>query len=144
MFIYPVVLERDGSGYFVSFPDIPEALTSGRTRIEAIEMARDALEEAIEFYFEEQRLVPRPSKVKDGQEAVELPASLSAKVLLLNEMLTQGVSQAELARRLQTSPQSVQRIINVGHATKIDTLADAFRVLGRRLDLQVKRDNKVA
>ncbi|OGT60237.1 MAG: antitoxin [Gammaproteobacteria bacterium RIFCSPHIGHO2_12_FULL_63_22] len=140
MLIFPVVVERDGSGYVVSFPDIPEALTSGASREEALDMARDALETAIEFYFEDNRAVPVPGKVKSGQDAIELPASLSAKVLLLNEMLAQGITAAELARRLGTSPQSVQRIMNLDHTTKIDTMADAFRALGRRLDFQVKRN----
>lgn len=138
MFTYPVVIERDDSGYFAYFPDVPEAITNGRTREEALEMARDALETAMEFYFEDGRPVPLPSKPRKGQEFVELPASLSAKVLLLNEMLRQSVSPSELARRLETSPQSVQRIINIEHATKIDTIATAFRALGRRLDLRVE------
>ncbi|MCC8363591.1 type II toxin-antitoxin system HicB family antitoxin [Lysobacter sp. A6] len=139
MLVYPLELERDGKGWFVCFPDIPEALTSGRTKAHAMEMAQDALETAMEFYFEDHRPVPLPSKVRAGQAFVELPASLSAKVLLLNEMLAQQVTPAELARRLETTPQSVQRIIDLDHVTKIDTIAEAFRVLGRRLDFQVKR-----
>jgi len=139
MLVYPVTIERDGKGWFVRFDDIPEALTSGRSRAHALSMAQDALESAVEFYFEDRRPVPLPGKPKPGQETVELPASLSAKVLLLNEMLVQGVSPAELARRLQTTPQTVQRIIDLGHVTKIDTIAQAFRVMDRRLDFQVKR-----
>ena len=144
MLIFPAVVVRDGSGYAVSFPDIPEALTSGASRGEALEMARDALETAIEFYFEGNRTIPTPGKVKPGQDAVELPASLSAKVLLLNEMLAQNVTPAELARRLGTSPQSVQRIMDLDHTTKIDTVAEAFRALGKRLDFQVKRSIQAA
>ena len=139
MLVYPAQLERDGKGWLVTFPDIPEAMTSGRTTAHAMEMAQDALETAMEFYFEDHRPVPLPGKVRTGQAFVELPASLSAKVLLLNEMLQQHVTPAELARRLETTPQSVQRIIDLDHVTKIDTIADAFRVLGRRLDFQVKR-----
>lgn len=139
MLIFPVVLKRDGSGFVVSFPDVPEALSAGRTKAEALEMAQDALETAMEFYFEDNRPVPMPSKAKTGQQVIELPASLSAKVLLLNEMLRQGVTAAELARRLDTSPQSVQRIIRLGHTTKIDTLAQAFRALGWRLDLTIAK-----
>ena len=139
MLVYPVVVERDVKAHVVRFPDIPEALTSGRTRAHALEMAQDALETAMEFYFEDHRPVPLPRKAKPGQDVIELPASLSAKILLLNEMLVQGVSPAELARRLDTSPQSVQRIIDLDHVTKIDTIAQAFRALGKRLDFQVKR-----
>jgi antitoxin HicB len=139
MLIYPVVIARDGKGYSAQFPDIPEALTSGRTRAEALEMAQDALESAMEFYFEDNRPVPLPSRPKAGQDVVELATSLSAKVLLLNELLAQAVTPAELARRLETSPQAVQRIIDLDHATKIDTIAQAFRALGKRLEFQVKR-----
>jgi antitoxin HicB len=121
----------------VSFPDIPEALTSGDTIEQAREMAADALATAMEFYFEDGRPVPLPSKAKRGQHLVELPASVSAKVLLLNEMIAQGVTQAELARRLNTRKQEVQRIVNLDHATKIDTIEAAFRALGKRLELTV-------
>ncbi|MNO08579.1 Antitoxin HicB [compost metagenome] len=58
-------------------------------------------------------------------------------MLLLNEMIAQGVTQAELARRLNTRKQEVQRIVNLDHATKIDTIEAAFRALGKRLELTV-------
>lgn len=38
----------------------------------------------------------------------------------------------------------VQRIMDLGHATKIDTVAEAFRALGKRLDFQVKRSVQAA
>jgi hypothetical protein len=41
---------------------------------------------------------------------VELPASVSAKVLRLNEMLRQKVRPAELGRRMGTTPQVVNRL----------------------------------
>jgi antitoxin HicB len=137
MLNYPVKLIADGDGWMAQFVDIPEALTSAPTKEEALEMAHDALETAMEFYFEDGRIVPMPSKVKRGQESVELPTSIMAKVLLLNEMLTQKVKPAELARRLGTRPQDVNRIVDLHHATKIDTLADAFRALGKSLCLNV-------
>ncbi|QQX87202.1 type II toxin-antitoxin system HicB family antitoxin [Cupriavidus necator] len=137
MLRFPANIVPDDGGFAVSFPDIPEALTSGDTIELAREMAADALATAMEFYFEDGRPVPLPSKAKRGQHLVELPASVSAKVLLLNEMIAQGVTQAELARRLNTRKQEVQRIVNLDHATKIDTIEAAFRALGKRLELTV-------
>ena len=137
MLRFPANIVPDVNGFVVSFPDIPEALTSGDTIEHAREMAADALATAMEFYFEDGRPVPLPSKAKRGQHLVELPASVSAKVLLLNEMIAQGVTQAELARRLHTRKQEVQRIVNLDHATKIDTIEAAFRALGKRLELTV-------
>src|SRR3990167_1659783 len=107
MFRYPVTLtpdEADG-GFVVTFVDIPEAITQGDTVPQALVAAKDALESALDFYFEDKRAVPAPSKAKRGQNVIELPASLSAKVLLLNEMIAQKVRPVELARRLHTTPQ---------------------------------------
>ena len=139
MFMYPVTLtpdETDG-GFVVTFDDIPEAITQGDTEGEALAAARDALESALDFYFEDKRAVPAPSKAKRGQNVIELPASLSAKVLLLNEMVTQGVRPAELARRLNTSPQEVNRLTNLRHTTRIDGIAAALQALGKHLDMRV-------
>ncbi|CRY80152.1 type II toxin-antitoxin system HicB family antitoxin [Yersinia intermedia] len=132
---YPVKLQKDGDGYFVSFPDIPEALTQGETREEALEMARDALVLAFDFYFEDNRPVPLPGEL--GDDLVSVPASVWAKVLLLNTMLETGITNAELARRMGLKPQEVQRIVTLGHNTKIDTVEAALTALGKRLELSV-------
>jgi len=133
---YPVKLQKDGDGYFVSFPDIPEALTQGDTREEALDMARDALVTAFEFYFEDNQPVPLPSE--SGEDFVSVPASVWAKVLLLNAMLETGTSNAELARRMKIKPQEAQRIVTLGHSTKIDTTEAALAALGKRLDILVR------
>jgi antitoxin HicB len=134
---YPVHLKkaREG-GYVVTFPDIPEAITQGENLEDSLQHAQDALESAMEFYFEERRRVPAPSKPKPRQHVVELPASLTAKVLLLNEMLRQKVRPAELARRIGTTPQEINRLTDIRHTTKIDRIEDALRALGKRLVLQ--------
>lgn len=133
---YPVELKRDGRFFLVTFPDIPEAVTQGRNVKEALEAAQDALETALDFYFENTRTVRRPSRLKPGQQFVELPASLAAKVLLLNEMVRQKVRPSELARRLQTSPQEVNRLTNLHHVSKIDRVAEAMKALGKTLEIR--------
>jgi antitoxin HicB len=74
---YPFKIRPDGRFFLVTFPDIPEAITQGETMEQAIEVAQDALETAVEFYFEGARAVPEPSPVKRGGHFVELPASLT-------------------------------------------------------------------
>ncbi|VVE41533.1 Antitoxin HicB [Pandoraea capi] len=139
MLRYPVTLtpDKDDGGFVVTFVDIPEAITQGDTREDALAEAADALATAMDFYFEDKRPVPAPSKARRGQDLIELSASLSAKVLLLNEMLSQGVTPSELARRLHTRPQDVNRIMDISHVTKIDTIASALAALGKRLELSV-------
>ena len=134
---YPVNLRKDGKYILVTFPDIPEAITQGDNREDALHHAADALETAMDFYFEDRRPVPTPSKPKPGQAVVELPPSVAAKVLLLNEMLRQKVRPAELARRMGTTPQEVNRLTNIRHTTRIDRVDTALRALGKRLLLRV-------
>ena len=123
-------------GFVVTFPDIPEAITQGEDEEDALLHAADALESALDFYFEASRSVPMPSRPKRGQRVIELPASLSAKVLLLNEMIAQKVRPAELARRLRVAPQEVTRLIDLRHATKIDGIASALKALGKTLEIR--------
>lgn len=59
--------------------------------------------------------------------------SRKIKSLLLNTMEQQGITKAELSRRMKLPPQEITRITDLGHPTKVDTLALAFKVLGKRL-----------
>lgn len=133
---YPIVLEpQDEGGFYVYSPDIPELHTQGDTREEALEMALDGLLTAFEFYFEDERTVPQPSPVTG--EYVSVPLSVWSKVLLLNTMLEEHVSQSELAKRIGKKKQEMQRIINLGHNTKIDTLVSALEALGKKINFTV-------
>jgi antitoxin HicB len=129
---------REG-GYVVTFRDIPEAITQGENLEDALKHAQEALETAMQFYFDDRRAVPLPSAAKRGERLIVLPASESLKVLLLNEMVRQGVRPAELAKRMGTSKQEVNRITTLRHATKIDRIADALEALGKRLTLGLRR-----
>lgn len=137
MLRYPARITRDGDGYVVSFPDIPEALTGGATREEAIDMAADALITAMDFYFEDRRSVPLPSAPKRGQVLIELPLGIAAKVYLLNEMLAQSEKPSALARKMGMRPQDMTRLLNLHHPTKIDTVSAAAAALGRRFELRL-------
>ena len=135
---YPVRLTAQEVGnYAVSFPDIPEALTRGDTAEEAMRHGADALESALDFYFENNRMVPMPSAPKRGQRVIELSPTLAGKVLLFNELLAQKVRPADLARRMAIPRQQVTRLLNPRHATKIDSIALALRALGKELQLSV-------
>ena len=135
---YPAHFEpATEGGFVVTFRDIPEAITQGDTDAEALTMAEDALVSSMDFYFEDRRRVPDPSPLQAGERLVELPPSISAKVLLLNELIDGGISNAELARRMGTRPQEVQRIVDLGHATKIDTIARALHAVGRQMEIRV-------
>lgn len=134
---YPMHLEAaEEGGFIISFPDIPEAHSQAEDEVEAIKRGTDALETALEFYLEDRRPIPAPSKPKRGQRMIELPPSVSAKILLLNEMAAQKVRPAELARRLQVTPQEVTRLIDLRHTSRIDGIAVALKALGKTMEIR--------
>ena len=136
MLAYPVELTPDGKFLMVTFPDIPEANSQGDSVEDALRMAADALETALDFYFDAGRPVPTPSKPKRGQHTVELRASVAAKVLLLNEMYSQKVRPSELARRLRVTRQEVNRLIDRRYTSKIDGIASALKALGKTMEIR--------
>ena len=138
MLIYPVTLIPDDNDTFlVEFPDIPEANSVGDDEQEALLNAEDALEAALEIYFDEKRPIPMPSKVKKGQSTVILPALVTAKVLLMNEMLDQKVRKAELARRLDVHMPQVDRLLDLRHSTKLEFIESAYHKLGKQISINI-------
>jgi antitoxin HicB len=131
---YPAHFQPDTGGFVVTFRDIPEAITQGDDEADAIDMAKDVLVSSMEFYLEDRRAIPMPSPVQPGERLIPLPASVTAKILLLNEMLAQEVAPSELARRMGTTRQEVNRLTDLAHATKIDRIEEAMTALGRDLE----------
>lgn len=117
----------------MSFPDIPEALTQGDTREDALKEALDALVTAFEFYFEDNQRVPASGCIVN--DYVEVPASIAAKVLMLNAFVDSGLTQVELASRMGVKKQEVTRLFDLHHSTKIDTIQKAISAMGLRLEL---------
>jgi antitoxin HicB len=139
MFKYPVNIAQSDTeqGYVLTCDDIPTVIAFGNSVSEVLDAGKASLEAAIESYLDDKKLVPVPSRVKRGQYGIELPTSLAAKVLLLNEMIAQNVRPAELARMLNTTPQEVNRLTNVRHTTRIDGITAALQALGKQLQVRV-------
>ena len=135
---YPATLTPNGEGgYIVTFRDVPEAITEIWDRNELKETATDCLVTAVDFYIEDHRLFPAPSKTKKDDVIIQLPISISAKILLLNTMVSGNIRPVDLAKKMGIKPQEVNRIIDTGHTTKIDTIAKALSVLGKNLQLSI-------
>ena len=62
---------------------------------------------------------PAPSKTKKDDVIIQLPISISAKILLLNTMVSGNIRPVDLAQKMGIKPQEVNRIIDTGHTTKI-------------------------
>ena len=136
MLRYPVKLEREGRRILVSIPDVPSVHTFGNNQEQALTRAVDALETMFMGIIADREDIPLPSAAK-GRHFVELPALTEAKILLYRTMRALGVGKAELARRLNWHMPQVDRLLDLRHASRLDQLEQAFRILGRQLSIKV-------
>jgi len=136
MFNYPVILTPDGDTFLVTFPDVPEAITFGHTKQEALAMAVDALETGLSFYVDDRKPLPVPS-VRPDLLCVRPSALESIKLAVYQEMTNQGIRKAELARRLGWKAPQVDRLFDLDHASRLDQLEAAAKVLGKQIDVHL-------
>ena len=66
------------------------------------------------------------------------PSALeSIKLGVYSEMMAQGIRKAELARRLGWKPPQVDRLFDLGHASRLDQLEAAAKALGRHIEVKL-------
>ena len=86
-------------------------------------------------------------RLKEGRSDIEpraLPGdslfffSVLLSVLLRRRCLEAGITTAELSRRMGLRPIEASRILDLTHATKIDTMERALYAVGLELDFSVR------
>ena len=133
-FQYPVTLTREkAGGFMVRFADLPEAITSGADRQDALIQAADCLEEAIAGRLTDGLEIPRPSPLRRNQVLVAVPAPTAAKAALYLAMREARIKNTELARRLGCDEKEVRRMLDPRHPTKLPRIQSALEALGKRL-----------
>jgi antitoxin HicB len=135
---YPARISADGEAFLATFRDFPEAVTGGESDAETRAMAVDCLETCIAGRIRDREDMPRPSPRRRGEVPIPVPPLSAAKALLYTTMDEQGVSMAELARRMPCDFQQVRRLLDLGHRSRLDQLDSAFAALGKRLTVGVQ------
>lgn len=134
-YAYPYVVKPEPEGgFFISFPDVPEALTGADTAADVPRMAQDALVAALSFYTDDGRPLPVASP---ETPMAQVPVLVALKLALHDAMLAGGVSNVALAKRLGTDEKSVRRMRDPTQGTKVDALEAALLVLGRRAEVSI-------
>ncbi|HHG5270712.1 TPA: type II toxin-antitoxin system HicB family antitoxin [Acinetobacter baumannii] len=134
---YYVNIVQEGEAFIVSSRDLPQLNSVGYTLEEALSEALDGIETTFEIYMDEREAIPLPSKGKKDEYEVHLPVRVAAKVRLYNEMISQDVTKAELARRLGWLQKQADRLLSLKHSTKLESIESAFHALGKDLDIVV-------
>ena len=139
MFKYAVQIEHDKEtdSYLATCRDLPLMASVGDTLDECLLESVDGLTAAISLEIEQRRPIPVLSSVLDGDYVVSVPLLVALKASLHNAMIENGVRKADLARRLGQKPMQIDRLLNVSHSSKVETLELALIQLGKRIELNV-------
>ena len=138
IYAYPCVLTPvDDESFVATFPDVPEAITGGASRSEALAQAEDALATALAGYVHEKWDIPSPSEAVAGHELVAVPAVIAAKLALYSAMRAQRITKVELASRLGISESAVRKLANPDHRSHVGQVQRALRAVGRTIKVEV-------
>jgi antitoxin HicB len=132
---YPVKLKPDPEegGFTVFFPDLPEAITQGENRSDALAQATDCLAKAIAGRIRRSDPIPPASRPKANQAIVPVPPLIAAKAALYVAMREAGLSNVKLAKRLGCDEKDVRRLLDPRHRSRITALERALAALGKKI-----------
>lgn len=135
--LYPAILEpQEPSGYCVQFVDIPGAITEGETIEECLFNAAEALTGVIESYIELGQNIPLPSENIEGAYYVAPDARVQSALLI--RWARGNRSLADIARALETSWPTAQRLENPRHWPSLKQLDKAAAALGKKLVISLE------
>lgn len=133
--VYPYTAEpQEPNGYLVQFLDFEEGFTEGDTLEECAFNAAEVLSGILISRIGQNQDIPAPSSA-DGCPVASPDASVQSAILL---RLARGDRpMSDIARALDTSWASVQRLENPNHWPSLKQLDRAAHVFGKRLVLSM-------
>ena len=132
--VYHCVIEKEENEYIAQFPDMPNIVTCGFSKEEALAMAKEALDGCLESDISHGNNVPKPASRKGYPITV---ANHIAVAMQLRELRGEQ-SQTDIAKKLGLSYQAYQRLENPRKSNPtIKTLERIANVFGRELNVQI-------
>ena len=128
--------ESGACSWLVTVPAFPEVTTDGATQEEGFRHALMAIEEAIAARIADGEDIPAPSRKADTGNFVQVPALTYLKCALYMLARHEGISNADLARRLGWHREQVDRLFRIDHNSQLGQLEAAFKEIGHPLSFE--------
>lgn len=135
--LYSARFERDGDGWLVTFPALPEAITGGTIRQEARKNAVDALEVVLLTYAKDGRSPPNDIAANGDIEKIAVSAQVVAKLSFIEAFRTSNLTRVALAERMHVSESEVRRLLDPYYGSKLPSLELGMQALGKRYAISV-------
>ncbi|ATA25833.1 antitoxin HicB [Brenneria goodwinii] len=139
MFNYPALVsfDEDSGQYEILYRDFKNLTSTAFTEEDIVLEAARWLTEIIGEYIDARIPIPQPSALQHDEIRIHLPVLVNLKAALHNAMIQTGTRKADLARKLNQKGPQIDRLLDVNHASKIETLEQALYLLGYEVSVSV-------
>lgn len=140
---FEVKLDMDDNDTFmVTAPAFPEVTTFGADQEDALRNGLTAIEEAIAGRISDGDKVPVPLSDTTGKGwFVQLPILIFLKTALYMISKDNGMTRAEIARRMGVHREQVDRLFRLDHNSRMDQIEAAFKAIEVPLTVEVELPN---
>lgn len=136
--IYGAKIIPDDDGFLVTFRDVDNAFTGGKTFAEAMFNAQEVLDLMLLDNLEKDEDIFLPSEIKNGEVPISASPDVAAPVLLHILRKMEHLSMAEVARTMEVPYQSYQRI-EAGKNLTMKSLKKAAAALGAIVEIKLRK-----
>ncbi|EDS7006233.1 hypothetical protein A3R75_002533 [Salmonella enterica subsp. diarizonae] len=143
MFNYAVKLEHDPDtkSWIATCRDLPLFNSVGDSVDDALLESVDGAIVALSIEIDARRPIPAASQPEEGEYVIHLPVLVVMKAALHNAMIATGTRKSDLARSMGMKGPQIDRLLDICHSSKVETVELALQQLNRTVQISV---NKVA
>ncbi len=121
------LLNNEGGGYLIEFPDLPGCMSDGETIDEAIKNGKDAILAWIDAAKEMNRIIPKPGQLENqsGKWVQRVPKSIHLQ--LVSKAKEEGVSLNTLVIMLLAQSLGIANQTSIAKKSKAKRLKEHYR-----------------
>ncbi|ENA6191249.1 hypothetical protein ABGB79_004594 [Salmonella enterica subsp. enterica] len=141
MFNYAVKLEHDPDtkSWVATCRDLPLFNSAGDSVDDALLESVDGAIVALSIEIDARRPIPAASKPEEGEYVINLPVLVVMKAALHNAMIATGTRKSDLARSMGMKGPQIDRLLDVCHSSKVETVELALQQLNRTVQVSVDK-----
>lgn len=141
MFNYAVKLEHDPDtkSWVATCRDLPLFNSAGDSVDDALLESVDGAIVALSIEIDARRPIPAASKPEEGEYVINLPVLVVMKAALHNAMIATGTRKSDLARSMGMKGPQIDRLLDVCHSSKVETVELALQHLNRTVQVSVDK-----
>lgn len=141
MFNYAVKLEHDPDtkSWIATCRDLPLFNSVGDSVDDVLLESVDGAIVALSIEIDARRPIPAASQPEEGEYVIHLPVLVVMKAALHNAMVATGTRKSDLARSMGMKGPQIDRLLDVCHSSKVETVELALQQLNRTVQVSVDK-----